>query len=138
MTRAERWLRLLLRLSGGVMLLAFPAAWMPTAWMRAQHEWIGLGPFPASPLTEYLTRSISLLYAIHGGLLLLVSAAPRRHRAVIAYLAACDLLFGAAMLAIDLHAGMPLFWTLSEGPPISAMGLVYLLLLRALPASKEA
>jgi hypothetical protein len=128
--RPERWLILMLRLAGGVMLLALPAVLMPADWMRAHHAWIGLGTFPDAPLTEYLTRSISLLYGVHGGLMLVVSRAPRRHRPVVAYLAWTNVLFGLSMVAIDLHAGMPLLWTLAEGPPITGMGVVLLWLLR--------
>ena len=131
--RSERWLALLLRLAGVVMLLAIPAALMPTDWMQAHHEWIGLGDFPRAPLTDYLARSISLLYGIHGGLMLLVAGAPRRYRAVIGYIAWTNMLFGASMLAIDLYAGMPLLWTVGEGPPIFGMGLVFRLLLRGVP-----
>ena len=133
MTRSERILVLLLRLSGAVMLLAFPAALLPVEWMAANHRWLGLGEFPESALVDYLTRSISLLYGIHGGLLLLVSGRPRQYRSVIAYLAVMDMVFGVSVLAIDLHAGMPLLWTLGEGPPMFAIGLVVLLLLRGVP-----
>jgi hypothetical protein len=34
------------------------------------------------------------------------------------------------MLTIDLHAGMPAMWTMSEGPPLVATGIVILYLLR--------
>ena len=55
------------------MLLAFFAIFLPVRWMAVTHEWLGLGEFPASPLVDYLTRSASLLYAWHGGLLLVLS-----------------------------------------------------------------
>ena len=35
------------------------------------------------------------------------------------------------MLAIDLYADLPLFWTIAEGPPIMALGLVILVLVRS-------
>ena len=41
-----------------------------------------------------------------------------------------DIVFGLQMLAIDLHAGMPLMWTLVEGPSLVAMGVLVLSLLR--------
>ena len=126
--RAERYLSLLLTLSGGVMLLALPAALLPTAWMAASHTWLGLGTFAPSPLTEYLTRSISVLYAVHGGLLLLVARDVQRFVDIIMYLALAHMLFGATMLFIDLHAGMPPLWTAGEGPLIlGAGGLMWVL-----------
>src|SRR5262249_61889667 len=70
MAPVERALALLLRLEGAVLLLALPFVFLPTAWMAAAHVWLGLGPFPDSPLTEYLTRSLSGLYALWGPLYL--------------------------------------------------------------------
>ncbi len=132
-TRSERLLALLLRVVGGVMLLALPAVVMPTAWMDASHRWLGLGPLPAGPIVEYLTRSVSFLYAIHGGLLLVVAADVRRNVRVLVYLAAASMAFGAALVAIDLWADLPVWWVLTEGPPLTALGLAILLLTRSVP-----
>lgn len=130
----ELWLIRLLRLSGTVLLLAFLAALMPASTMRAVHEqWLGLGTFPASPLVDYLTRSISLLYGFHGALVWLVSTDVRRLRPVVVYLGWMNVAFGAGMLAIDLAAGLPWWWTWAEGPPILAIGVVLLVLVRAVP-----
>ena len=120
----------LLRISGVVVLLALAAVFLPIAWMAAIHAWLGLGDFPESPLVDYLTRSISALYAIHGGLLLLVSCDVRRHAAVVVYLAVTGIGFGLLMIGVDLHAGMPLRWTIGEGPPVMILGIVILYLLR--------
>jgi hypothetical protein len=35
-----------------------------------------------------------------------------------------NVVFGLVVLAIDVHAGMPLWWTLGEGPPIALFGAV--------------
>ncbi len=78
MNARERTLVLLLYVSGGVMLLAVFAIFLPTEWMATTHRWLGLGEFPASPLVDYLTRSISALYAIYGGLLVLLARDVRR------------------------------------------------------------
>jgi hypothetical protein len=48
------------------------------------------------------------------------------------YLGAMNVLFGICVVFIDLHAGMPLFWTLGEGPPIIAFGAIVLYLSRSL------
>jgi hypothetical protein len=126
----ERALILLLRGTGAVLLLAFFAIFLPTEWMAATHRWLGLGEFPASPLVDYLTRSASALYAMHGGLLVLASFDVRRFAPVIVYSAATGIAFGVAMIAIDLEAGMPLYWTVAEGPSIVLVGLATLWLAR--------
>ncbi len=132
-TPAEKWLAILLRIAGSVMMLAFGAVFMPTDWMAASHRWLGLGEFPASPLVEYLTRSASVLYGIHGGLYLVVAQDVRRYAGVLAYLAATAVLFGALMIGIDLFAGMPWYWTWTEGPSVLSFGVLLLFLLRSVP-----
>lgn len=114
----------LLRLGGAVTVCAFFAMFLPVEFMASTHNLLGIGEFPRSPLVDYLTRSVAALYGFHGCLLLLISTDPVRYRAFVYYAAVMNLLFGVIMVAIDLHAGMPLVWTLVEGPPISALGLV--------------
>jgi hypothetical protein len=126
----EKALVLLLRVCGGVTLLALPAVFLPTEWMAAIHRAAGLGEFPASPLVDYLTRSVSAVYAIQGGLMILVSGDLRRHARVIGYLAITGIAFGILVLGIDLHAGLPWRWALCEGPPIVVIGLSILFLMR--------
>ena len=122
MTRT--WLiAMLLRLAGGVTACAFFAIFLPVEWMVATHERLGLGVFPRSPLVDYLTRSIAALYGFHGCLLLIIASDPVKYRALVWYAATMNIVFGMLMIAIDLHAGMPMFWTLAEGPPIIALGL---------------
>ena len=128
---AQRALVLLLRLMACMLLLAFPAIVLPESWMAATHAWLGMGEFPAAPLTEYLTRSIAVLYGFHGVLLLIVAGDVVRYRAIVTYIGVMSIIFGAIMLAVDLHAGMPWWWTAGEGPPLAGMGLVVLLLNRA-------
>ena len=53
-----------------------------------------------------------------------------RARLTLWYVAAMNTLFGFFILVIDLHAGLPLFWTLGEGPPIIMFGIVLALLNR--------
>jgi len=126
--QAERWLVFFLRLGGVVLVLAFPTMLLPVGWMAATHEALGMGPFPASPLVDYLTRSIAALYGFHGVLLFLLSTDVRRHSPVIVFAAAMSLIFSVMILIIDLHAGVPLRWTLAEAPFIFALGLILLLL----------
>ncbi len=122
MNKQERLLQILLRIGGVTMLTAFFAIFLPVRWMAATHEWLGLGEFPTSPLVDYLTRSASLLYAWHGGILLVISADVRRYRPLLLYLGIATAIGGLILLGIDLHAGMPAYWTLAEGPPVAVLG----------------
>jgi hypothetical protein len=128
----ERLLAGLLRLGGGITLCAFGALFLPTPWMASVHASLGLGEFPDAPLTQYLTRSISALYGFHGGLLLLVARDLRRFAPIVTYLGVMNVVLGFVLLAIDLRAGMPLAWTLAEGPPLAATGVVLLGLARSI------
>ena len=132
MNARERALVVLLRVSGGVMLLALFAIVLPTEWMAATHRWLGLGEFPASPLVDYLTRSISALYAISGGLLVLLARDLRRFAPVIVYLAVTGLAFGVVMIGVDFAAGMPRYWSVSEGPLVLVLSSVILWLARGI------
>jgi hypothetical protein len=118
----------LLRLAGGVTLTAFLAILLPVEWMASTRRWLGLGEFPRAPVVDYLARSVAALYGFHGGLLLLVSGDPIRYRSIIWYVAFMNVAFGLMLIAIDLHAGLPLLWTISEGPPIAAFGIVIAIL----------
>ena len=120
----ERLLQLVLRLGGVGLCLAFPTVLLPVDWMASTHESLGLGPFPRSVIVEYLARSISLLYGLHGVLLLIVARDPARYREIVHYLAFFNISFGVAMVVIDLKTGMPWFWTLVEGPVVAGIGVV--------------
>ena len=111
--------------------MALPTALLPTTWMATMHRWLGLGVLTPSPLVEYLTRSASVLYAMHGGLMLLVARDVRRFADIIFYLAVAHLLFGVMMVFIDIHAGLPALWVALEGPVVIAAGALTWVLLRA-------
>lgn len=126
----EKCLVLLLRVLGCVVCLAFFAMFLPLGWMAATHSRLGLGTLPDGPIVEYLARSVAALYAIHGGVVLLASTDVRRYARLIVYVAVTGVLFGIAMLVIDIVSGMPAYWTVGEGPPIVVIDAVILLLLR--------
>ncbi len=121
----------LLRIGAAAMLSAFLAVVMPAEWMAATHRLLGMGESPASPLVEYLTRSVAALYGFHRGLLLLVSMRPSRYRGIIVYLGWMNIAIGVMLLRIDLYAGMPRFWSLAEGPSVFCVGLAMLYLVRS-------
>jgi len=113
---------------GSVSLLALVAVVMPYSWMNAVHGWLGMGTLPAEPIVGYLARSTSGFYALLGGLAWVVSFDLARHRQVLCYLGAATIVFGAILLAVDLLEGMPLWWSLGEGPADIGIGVVILVL----------
>ena len=133
-----RLLKALLRLGGVVTVSGFAAILLPEEWMAASHAWLGLGEFPRAPIVDYLARSIAALYGFHGVLLLTVARDPLALRPIVSYVAFVNVAFGAIMLGIDLYAGMPLWWTLGEGPPIAALGVVIGWLNSSIPAATRA
>jgi hypothetical protein len=128
-------LKALLRLGGVVTVSAFAAILLPQEWMVSSHAWLGLGEFPRAPIVDYLARSIAALYGFHGVLLLTVARDPMSLRPIVSYVAFMNVGFGAIMVGIDLYSGMPLLWTLAEGPPIAAMGVAIALLNSSIPAT---
>jgi hypothetical protein len=132
MNRNERALALLLRASAVLLLIALLPAVMPFAWMERIHSDMGMGQLPNTPIVAYLTRSLSLMYAMHGAIVLFLSFNVRRHLPVIKCLAALGVVFGIGMLALDCAVGMPRFWTIGEGPFIAALGVVLLWISRSI------
>jgi len=130
---AERSLKLLLRIVALAGFLAILPVFMPHVWMDACHRWLGLGSLPETPVIVYLTRSLSALYAFHSGLLWIVAGNVRRYAPVVTYLGLAFLAFGAIMLWIDVHAGLPWFWIAAEGPASLAVGAAIVLLQRRCP-----
>ena len=130
MTKQERSFKLFLRIIGTAALLALVAVVMPYSWMNAIHQWLGLGELPKEPIVGYLTRSTSAFYALFGGLLWVASFNLRRHRSVLIYVGAATIVFGVTLFIVDLLEGLPLYWSLTEGPINIAFGVIILFLSR--------
>jgi hypothetical protein len=130
MLNKPRLLAALLRLEGAIEMLAFVAVVMPRGWMAATHRWLGMGELSAFPLLDYMIRSVSLLYGLHGVLLLLLATDVTRFRLLIIYTAASYLLAAVAFIAIDVGNSMPWWWSVSEVGSVFWLGLVLLWLLR--------
>ena len=128
--RAACWLVLLLRVAGTTMLLALAGVFMPVSWMAAVHEWLDLGPFPQGPIVEYLARSLSFFYAVMGAFLWLLATDLTRYAVPVVLMAWVSIIGGLGVLLLDLYLGLPLSWSLTEGPFTIAMGVMILLLLR--------
>ncbi|MHC4728479.1 MAG: hypothetical protein ACYS17_14760 [Planctomycetota bacterium] len=124
MTKQEYFFKLFLRIIGTTALFAIFAVVMPYSWMNATHKWLGMGELPSEPIVGYLARSTSAFYAILGGLFWLVSFDLYRHRLVLCYLGIVIIIFGTALFIIDLLEGMPLSWSLTEGPFNLIFGVV--------------
>jgi hypothetical protein len=103
---------------------AFLAIFLPVEWMAATHRWVGLGEFPRTPIVDYLARSVAAFYGFHGVLLFVISTDVVRFRPLVWYVAAMNVVFGFMLLAIDIHAGLPAYWTAFEGPPVVVIGLL--------------
>jgi hypothetical protein len=97
----DRSLRVFLRVVGVIDALSLAAVIMPDASMAAAHERLGLGELHPTPLLGYLARSASLLYAVHGAIIVFVSFDTVRYRPLIRFLAWTALLHGLALAAID-------------------------------------
>jgi len=94
----EHWLRLHLRLLGGVCLFALIPIVMPLSWLQSCHEWMGLGVFPESPIAVYLARALSGLCVLYGGMVLVMAGDVRRYLPLIQFQA-------GAMLALSILSG---------------------------------
>jgi hypothetical protein len=107
---AEDYLKLLLRLMGGICLFALVSLWMPRSWIEAGHRWVGWGEFPDAPIAEYLVRSVSALSAFYGGLLIVLSFDVRRYAPVIRYQAAAIMSLSACGVVVGRWSGLPLWF----------------------------
>ena len=111
------------------MLLALVFVVAPRAWMEDIHAALGLGVFPDTPIVWYLARSTSAFYAMMGGLYWLASFDMGRQRRLLLFLGWWTVVLGVMLCGIDLWVGLPLSWTLSEGPVVILMGLALLYLI---------
>ena len=129
----QRILVILLRFGGCVTGSAFFAVFLPVEWMASTHHDLGLGEFPRVPLVDYLTRSLAAFYGFHGVLLFIVANNPVQYKGIVRYIGWMNIALATLLVFIDLHAGMPLWWTASEGPPVGVIGILILYLSRSLP-----
>jgi len=128
LTRPERALRAVLRLNGSITALALFAVFMPLDWMDRTHRSLGLGTLPSGPVFEYLARTVSFMYVIHGTLCLLLATDVRRFGPVITFVAGVEIVFAGLLFWIDDKAGMPRAWTWTEAPIVAGVGVLILIL----------
>jgi hypothetical protein len=127
---ARRILAWLLYVLGGMMSVAFLFVVTPTSAMASIADWLGVGPLHRSPLTEYLTRSLSMMYGVLGVLHVYIARDVVRYLDLIIVIGWLTVLAGAIVTVVDFGAGMPTMWSWSEGPPTVLAGLAYVWLAR--------
>ena len=126
----KKALIVILRLSGLLLITAFIAAFLPYETMAKIHEQMGMGDFPKLPILDYLARSVSLFYSIHGVIVLYISFDLMRDLKFLKLLCYLGFVFGIVLFGVDMNAPMPTSWTFSEGPLIVSLNLVvYILVL---------
>lgn len=90
------------------------------------HGHLDMGPFPEETIALYLARSSSLMYAVHGVLLIFVSFDIDRYLQLIRLLAVIAVIHGTMLIVIDHLTGMPWWWTLGEGGLLITWGALLL------------
>ena len=126
--RRKKLLILLLRACGLLDMLALLVALIPSSWIIALHGHLGLDRFPDESIALYLARSSSLMYAIHGLVLIFLSFSIERYLPLIRLLAGIALIHGLLLIAIDLSTAMHWWWICGEGPLLLAWGTLVLLI----------
>jgi hypothetical protein len=96
---------LVLRGTAVLLLLAFVGAALPESWMKAVHEWGGLGPWPGGPLLVYLARAVSILYGFLGLVALYLSFNVRRYLPLIRFMAIASFPFVPVMFLVIWSRG---------------------------------
>ena len=130
MVNHARILVFLLRAMALAEFLAVGAVFLPVSWMAGVHGRLGLGDFPDAPICGYLARHLSAMYVVHGGFIWLASLDLRRHAGLIRYLAVSGMAFSLYITVLDVRAGFPWYWTFGEGPALTVLSVIFLLLLR--------
>lgn len=116
-------LKWLLRAHALMLLLAIAPIFFPYSLMNSIHEMLGLGELPFTPITEYLTRSLSLVYALHGAVCLVITFDMNKYLPLMKTIAGFHFLFGLFSTGIDLHSKLPSYWVVGEGPMISIFAI---------------
>ena len=118
---------LLLKLVGIADCLAAVVAFLPWTVIEQVHSVVGSGELNQEPTVEYLVRSVSLLHALFGALLVLLSADVARYRDLIRGLAKLLCLVAVLFATVDLQVGVPLLWMITQCGGLLAIS-IYLLL----------
>ena len=128
----ERILKLILQITGGIMVMAIVAVFLPLDQMANIHQWLNLEKteFPKTGIVDYLARSLSAFYVLMGMLYIVLARDIRVYAPVVAFVAWANIFFGLVTIWIDVRIKFPLWWTLGEGPFIVLFGVLILWLQR--------
>ncbi len=113
MNTNEKMLVWFIRFTAVMFLCAAPAVVMPTEWKRAIAEFSGV-TLPDSPLVEYLTRSMSALYATMGASYWFMSCDIRRYLPLLRFSVPVMAAFDVTIIILDLMIPMPASWIAGE------------------------
>ena len=127
-------LRAVLRVLGWTMVAATIGMAMPWSWMAAGHKAIGLGELPPAPIVDYLIRSASALYVMHGLLCLFAARDLARRCDLAELLGWLWLAFGVAVTIFEVLAGLPWWWVVGEAIGTIGGGLAIIVLARGVQA----
>jgi hypothetical protein len=130
MTKSDQVLAVLFRIVGVTALFALVPVFMPFSWLAAIHRWLGLGEMPTGPVVEYLARSVSVFYALFGAVCLMVASDLERYRPLVCFLGLAFAAMSVVFFGVDLAAGMPWWWSGSEGPGGVVFGALVVYLAR--------
>ena len=111
-------------------MLAFVSVAMPRAWMETSHEWLGLGPMIAGPVTMFMIRQASFTYGMHGIALLVLASDVDRFRPLIILNGIAFLVALPVFFLIDYSSGLPLWWAVADSLGCGFFGIALLLLTR--------
>lgn len=107
-----------------MLITAFIAVFLPYEKMAEIHRQMGLGDMPRLPILDYLARSVSMFYGIHGVIVLYISFNVLRYLQFLKLLCYIGFGFGIALFFIDFNAPMPANWAYAEGPLIVLLNMV--------------
>ena len=126
MNKWKLWTGRLLIVSGSYLLLAIVPVFFPVTLMNTIHDWLGLGELPQKPIVIYLARSTSILYAMHGAVMVFTGLRIERLWPTVWLLGVLHVVLGTALICVDINAGMPVYWIVGEGGPIAGLGFFIL------------
>ena len=124
----QLWTGRLLMVSGAFLILATVPIFFPVELMDKIHQWLMGEEMPVSPITIYLARSTSLMYAVHGFVMFYTGYKVTESWGMVKLLGFLHLFIGFTMIWVDINAGMPMYWTAAEGGPIAGLGGLILFL----------
>ncbi|NQV28097.1 MAG: hypothetical protein HQ518_27410 [Rhodopirellula sp.] len=124
--QSDQRLSLFLKLVGVADLLAVVVVFLPTAWLGWAHNAVGLGTLPSGQIVGYLARSTSLLYGIHGAMLLVLANDVAHYHSLIRNYGRVMTVAGLLLVGVDMAESMPVWWTAFEGIAVVGIGVVIL------------